>query len=163
VTEVRYCLNRCTRLTDSGDRIRVQTEPPSQMCNRCEDKLRQWLQDIPDKYALLPLFVEHGTAEPDPDYRRAKRTDAPAPMRLEVVDLLDQRLGRKWLGSLGAEAARIELDGRLHAVPPVVHGLGAAAADPAHGQERHGVQAGVGHRCGRMAGPPWRPRSPSAS
>jgi len=106
VSEVIYCANRCTRPTDSGDRIRVQTEPPSQLCNRCEDNLRQWLRDIPDRYALLPLFVEHGTTEPDPDKRSAKRTDAPAPMRLEVVDLLDERYGRRWLGTEAADDRR---------------------------------------------------------
>lgn len=104
-TRVTYCVNGCTHRSD-GDTIRVQTDPPSLICRRCEDNLTDWLDRIPDTYALLPIFISHGTAERNPDTKMTKAAEAPAPMRLDVVDLLDERRGRRWLGTYPTEDRR---------------------------------------------------------
>jgi len=90
MSEIRYCANGCTR---TGD-IPVTTEPPSQLCARCEDNLRVWLNKIPDHYALLPTFIEHGTVDRNPESKATKSVNAAAPMRLDIIDLLDTRYGR---------------------------------------------------------------------
>ena len=49
------------------------------------------LVDIVDTYALLPDFYEPGTAIDDGQQVKGKRVDPPAPVRLDVVALLDRR------------------------------------------------------------------------
>lgn len=105
-TAITYCANGCTRNTSSGDHIRVQTDPPSQICRKCEDNLHDWLTAIPDLYANLPLLIEPGTVEKNPDAKTTKKAEAAAPMRLDVIDLLDTRLGRKWNGTAPAHLRR---------------------------------------------------------
>jgi hypothetical protein len=95
--EIRYCLNGCQRR--NGDTTYpATTEGKSQLCNQCEDRLASWLTKIPDDYALLPYFIEHGTTDTNPESKATKSANAPAPMRLDAIDLLDTRRGRKWLG-----------------------------------------------------------------
>jgi hypothetical protein len=94
-----HCLNGCD--SHSGDaRSKVLCEPGKLLCPRCLDRLDTWLRQIPDAYALLPHVVEHGTVAADPGTKRTKRPDPPAPMRLEVIDLLDSRNQRGVLGQL---------------------------------------------------------------
>lgn len=52
------------------------------------------LDDILETYALLPHFYEPGTAVDDGRQVRGKRIDPPAPIRLDVVALLDRRTVR---------------------------------------------------------------------
>ena len=56
---------------------------------------RRWLADTLDDivitYALLPHFYEPGTAVDDGQQVRGKRVDPPAPVRLDVIALLDRR------------------------------------------------------------------------
>lgn len=94
MTDIRYCATGCK--TAGKPR---QIEAPAAICRSCEDNIRKWLASIPTNYALLPTFVEHGTTERNPDQGAVKRIHAPAPMRLEIIDLLDTRRGRKWLGT----------------------------------------------------------------
>lgn len=103
MSDITYCANRCT---SGPDKRRRTTKPPSQLCGPCETDLHRWLTAIPQNYALLPQFINHGTAEKNPDSKATKRAEAPAPMRLEVIDLLDTRLGRKWLGTAPADDRR---------------------------------------------------------
>lgn len=103
--EIIYCVNACTRR--HGDEWQpVTTEPPSQLCPRCEDNLHRWLVKIPETYALLPTFIEHGAAERNPESKATKSANAPAPMRLDIIDLLDTRLGRHWNGMAPAHDRR---------------------------------------------------------
>lgn len=92
--ELTYCATGCKR---NGHR--TQTEPPATICRRCEDQIRDWVRTIPELYALLPTFVEHGTTDRNPESKSTKASNAPAPMRLEIIDFLDTRRGRKWLGT----------------------------------------------------------------
>lgn len=132
ISELTYCANGCTR-NHEGTRIPVTTEPPSLLCGRCEDNLRRWLKEIPERYALLPTFIGHGTTPKDPDHVTTRQTEAPAPMRLEIIDLLDTRRGRHFgiipaadrrgtLGTLHAHAQYIRDEKHLARNPqPTVH------------------------------------------
>lgn len=98
---IRYCQTGCTT---AGQR--VQTEGSSTLCRRCEDQIHHWLDNIPDLYALLPTFVLHGSIDRNPDSKTTKAAEAQAPMRLEIIDLLDARRGRKWNGTAPATDRR---------------------------------------------------------
>jgi hypothetical protein len=101
------CANGCrTRPDPDGNRHPVTTEDPSLLCRHCEDRLLGWLEKIPEHYALLPEFIEHGSVERNPESKATKASVAPAPMRLDVIDLLDTRLGRKWSGTQPADDRR---------------------------------------------------------
>lgn len=102
MTTINHCANTCTNA--GGDPI--TTEGRSHLCTRCEDNLDRWLGGIATTWPLLPLFVEHGTTESNPDSKATKRAEAPAPMRLEIIDLLDTRLGRIWNGTAPASDRR---------------------------------------------------------
>lgn len=90
-------------------------QAPSRLCRRCENNLRDWLREIPERFALLPAFLEHGTTDHNPDSKATKKAEAPPPMRLAIVDLLDRRLGRKWQG-LDVTDDRRGAYGTLHAI-----------------------------------------------
>lgn len=99
--EIIYCANGCRK-----DGHATQTTPPDRICRNCDNQLHRWLADIPNNYALLPRFIEHGTTERNPDSVATKAAQAPAPMRLEIIDLLDTRLGRIWNGTAPASDRR---------------------------------------------------------
>lgn len=106
VEAIRYCVTGCKTKTDSGERIRVRTDSKSYLCRRCEDNLHTWLTKIPALYALLPKFAIPGSTEKNPETVATKRAEAPAPVRLEILDLLDTRHGRKWNGTAAAHDRR---------------------------------------------------------
>lgn len=106
MTEIRYCVTGCKRDSPDGDRIRVQIDPPSRICGRCEDNIHEWLTELPNLYALLPLFTIPGTVEKNPETATTKRAEVAAPLRLDVLDLLDTRHGRIWLGTAPAHDRR---------------------------------------------------------
>ncbi|HEY2086272.1 MAG TPA: hypothetical protein VGH54_09635 [Mycobacterium sp.] len=88
------CVNACQ--TGTGpQRGMVFCEPGKLLCPRCSKRLDGWLRALPDLYALLPAVVEHGSVAGNPENVRAKNPDPPAPMRLEIVDLLDTRVGMR--------------------------------------------------------------------
>lgn len=99
---IMYCANRCT----TAGKARAQTNGPSKLCARCEARLHDWLTKIPNAYALLPVFVEPGLADPNPGSKATKRAEVAAPLRLDVLDLLDSRHGRMWLGTAPAHDRR---------------------------------------------------------
>lgn len=100
--EITYCANGCK----TAAKLKARTNGPSRLCSKCEDRLHQWLTKIPDAYALLPGFIEPGTAEPNPGSKATKKAEVAAPIRLEVLDLLDNRHGRQWLGTAPAHDRR---------------------------------------------------------
>src|SRR5262245_56874902 len=104
---VSACVSGCRTAPDSdGNRYPVRTDPPSLVCRRCEDRLQAWLERIPDAYAHLPLFIQPGSVDANPESQATKRAHPPVPLRLEVLDLLDTRLGRIWLGTHPDETRR---------------------------------------------------------
>lgn len=102
---LRYCLNACTIRSGTG-RVRAQTDGRSQLCSSCEDNLDKWLREIPDHYALLPTFAIPGSVEKNPDSGTTKAAYVNPPVRLEVIDLLDRRVGRIWNGIAPAHDRR---------------------------------------------------------
>lgn len=136
-TTIRYCLNRCT--TRSGEqRIPTQVDGRAVLCRSCEDNLEKWLREIPDHYALLPTFALPGSAEKNPDSGTTKAAFVNPPVRLEVIDLLDSRVGRIWNGTapahdrrgvIGTLVALVEqiVDGR-HLTPPATVTVTSACA-----------------------------------
>lgn len=119
------CLNGCE--SQQGDlRSKVHCEPGRLLCPRCCTRLDKWLRGIPDTFALLPAVVMHGTVPSDPGTKHTKRPDAPAPMRLEVIDLLDRRPGYGALGILHSWAELVR-DERGDARPEVTTVAGECA------------------------------------
>lgn len=91
------CLNGCE--SQQGDpRSKAHCEPGQLLCPRCAARLDKWLRALPESFGLLLWVKDHGSVPSDPGTMRTKRPDAPAPMRLEVVDLLDVRRERGVLG-----------------------------------------------------------------
>lgn len=89
------CVNGCH--TGHGPtRQPVTTEGRALICDKCIDRLDTWLREIPDAYTRLGHVIEHGTVPTGPGTTRTKRPDPPAPMRLEIVDLLDTRRGLQY-------------------------------------------------------------------
>jgi hypothetical protein len=62
--------------------------------------LLETVRDIVDTYALLPHFYEPGTAVDDGQQVKGKRIDPPAPVRLDVVAILDARTIARYPGDL---------------------------------------------------------------
>jgi hypothetical protein len=91
------CLNGCQRGT-GPERATVLCQGVQLLCTDCTKRVDAWLRSIPDSVALLPHVADHGTVPADPGTKHTKRPDPPAPMRLEVTDLLDQRPGYGVLG-----------------------------------------------------------------
>jgi len=93
------CLNGCE--AQQGDaRSKVFCEPRHLLCPKCADRLTKWLRALPESFGLLLWVVDHGTVPADPGTKHTKQPDPPAPMRLEVTDLLDIRHERGALGIL---------------------------------------------------------------
>ena len=91
------CLNGCESRT--GDATsKVLCEPDQRLCTSCRKRLDKWLRALPESFGLLLWVKDHGTVPSDPGTKHTKRPDPPAPMRLEVIDLLDTRSERGVLG-----------------------------------------------------------------
>lgn len=118
-TTISYCANGCTVRSD-GRRVRAQTTPPSKLCSGCEDNLEKWLREIPDHYALLPTFATPGSVEKNPEERATKAAFVNPPIRVEVIDLLDSRIGRIWNGTAPSHDRRGVLGTLLAMVEEVV-------------------------------------------
>jgi hypothetical protein len=123
-----HCLNGC-HTGHGADRTPRETEGAALICKRCIKQLDGWLRTIPETYALLPRFIQHGSVETNPESAHVKLPDPPAPMRLEIVDLLDTRRGTQFdddglpmagvdnrrgvFGTMVAWAGRIHLERNL--------------------------------------------------
>jgi hypothetical protein len=75
--------------------------------------LRESIDDVVITYALLPHFYEPGTAIDDGQQVRGKRVDPPAPVRLDVVALLDKRTVAQHPGDIVPVLAILEAWARL--------------------------------------------------
>ena len=90
MTDLSYCASGCT--TRDGNKLTpTLTEPPSTLCDHCLNVLWDKLKTIGTHYPTLRQNLLPGSVEKDPDVKQAKRTEAPAPMRLVIVDLTDNR------------------------------------------------------------------------
>lgn len=75
--------------------------------------LTESIDDVVVTYALLPHFYEPGTATDDGQQVRGKRVDPPAPVRLDVVALLDKRTIARHPGDIVPVLAILEAWARL--------------------------------------------------
>lgn len=116
------CLNGCENPRSAPH----STDPAQLLCASCRKRLDKWLRAIPDVFALLPAVVMHGTVPSDPGTKHTRRPDPPAPMRLEVIDLLDRRPGYGALGILHSWAELVR-DERGDQRPEVTTVAGEAA------------------------------------
>ena len=75
--------------------------------------LTESIDDVVVTFALLPHFYEPGTAVDDGQQVRGKRVDPPAPVRLDVVALLDRRTIHRHPGDIVPVLAILEAWARL--------------------------------------------------
>jgi hypothetical protein len=78
------------------------------VCQHHHTWLRDSIDDIVITYALLPHFYEPGTAVDDGHQVKGKRVDPPAPVRLDVVALLDRRTAYRHPGDIVPVLAILE-------------------------------------------------------
>lgn len=125
-------MNGCTRKNASGNR-EPSAAKHGHLCSGCYDRLETWLREIPERFALVPQFLTQGAAiEKNPDAKAAKRTVAPAPLRVAALDILDTRKGRKWLGTEPTNDRRGAI-GALLAIANEIRALrGSPAKDDSH-------------------------------
>lgn len=99
----RPCVNGCRTRPSDGERQPISADEPGLLCRFCDRRLEVWLTEIPETYALLPYVVEPGSVDRNPESKRGKRADPPAPLRVDVIDLLDIRPlpGEDWRGVIG--------------------------------------------------------------
>lgn len=67
-----------------------QRRTDAMACYRCEQRLDEWLEEILEYVVLLPAIEEPGTIVMD-DMPHGSQPFPAAPIRLDVVDILDQR------------------------------------------------------------------------
>lgn len=114
-TIATYCVRGCTRKLADKTTIPERADV-GKLCRGCYRRLERWLIEIPDRFALLPNFILPTTdVEKNPDASSVKRQHAPAPVKVGALDLLDNRRGRKWLGTEPTEDRRGAV-GTLHAI-----------------------------------------------
>lgn len=68
-----------------------KTATNGHLCASHDRWIHTTLTDILDTIALLPYFYEPGTATDDGRQVRGKRIDPPAPVRLDIVAIMDPR------------------------------------------------------------------------
>lgn len=94
-----HCANGCTRINSDGNREPILAKR-GRLCGPCDSRLERWLTEIPERYALVPSYLlPSADLDANPETKATKRPTAPVPLRLGALDLLDTRLGRKWLGT----------------------------------------------------------------
>lgn len=100
------CANACTRINTDGQREPSRAET-GQLCRSCIDRLDKWLEEIVQRYALLPEYLlPAADLDRNPESKATKQPTAPIPIRLAALDLLDERRTRKWLGTVPADERR---------------------------------------------------------
>lgn len=75
--------------------------------------LRDSIDDVVVTYSLIGHFLEPGTAVDDGHQVKGKRVDPPAPVRLDVVALLDRRTVARYPGDIVPVLAILEAWARL--------------------------------------------------
>lgn len=104
---MRYCANGCTRIGTDDKRHPVEANT-GQLCSGCTNRLATWLRQIPERYALVPQYLLPSAEINDNPTggKKQKSSATPVPVRLAALDLLDERRGRKWLGTVPADERR---------------------------------------------------------
>jgi hypothetical protein len=89
-------------------------------CDPCVKELDQLLKGLDEQLPRLRAFVQLGATSPDDGVRAGRRADSPAPLRIDVLSLLDPRNDRspgkilaKWGAIFGTPATPTGLRGAL--------------------------------------------------
>lgn len=99
------CGNDCKDADASGVLQPRHTEDGRAICEECCDRLWKALDNLADYYVRLGAAILPGSVDRNPETKATKRVHAPAPLRIDPVDLSDERhilLG----GSLPVENVR---------------------------------------------------------
>jgi hypothetical protein len=85
-------------------------------CEPCVKGLEQLLKTLDEQLPRLRAFVQLGATAPDDGVRSGRRADSPAPLRIDVLSLLDPRNERspgkilaKWAAVFGTPATPVGL------------------------------------------------------
>lgn len=99
------CVRGCTKpILDPNTREKIGDEPrpatQGHLCGKCAEKLRKWLKDIPDLYAVLDPRISRANNSNTAPANRRKISGSPALIRLDVAILQDPRThwGSQWRG-----------------------------------------------------------------
>lgn len=107
MSDIIYCQVGCHRINNDGEKEPTQTRDGATICHKCTDRLDGWLLGIPDLYARLPAYLlPSAQMDNAPETKATKNPVAPTPIRLNVLDLLDERIGRRWLATAPANDRR---------------------------------------------------------
>lgn len=90
----RACIRGCTKITTEQDGTRTKTPRRARegwLCDGCSVRLLDKLDDIPEVVRLLPEVVEPGSVTLDETLPAGKRSEPPAPVRLDVLAASDDR------------------------------------------------------------------------
>lgn len=88
----------------------------SNACDPCVKDVEQLLKALDEQLPRLRAFVQLGATAPDDGVRSGRRADAPAPLRIDVLSLLDPRndkspgkILQKWANIFGTAATPASL------------------------------------------------------
>lgn len=85
------CGNGCKEADASGVLQPRLTEEGRMLCEPCCERLWKALDRLPDHYTRLPEAIMPGSVERNPETKATKRVNAPAPLRIDPIDLADER------------------------------------------------------------------------
>lgn len=84
------CINGCTdKPADDDHKLVPRLATRGRLCSGCARKLTGWLKDIPVDFALLEMLKAPSGSQRMDGTSRTKQAEAPAPVRLDVVALID--------------------------------------------------------------------------
>lgn len=85
------CMNGCAERNDQDELEPVYTSGNYTLCDNCIDRLDRYITNIRKNYPRLVAHLMPGSVEKDPDSKQTKKPVAPLPVRVEVIDLADER------------------------------------------------------------------------
>jgi hypothetical protein len=91
VTDLTACGNGCKDADAQGVLQPRMTEDGRTLCESCCDRLWKALDRLPDHYVRLYAAILPGSVERNPETKATKRVHAPAPLRIDPIDLYDER------------------------------------------------------------------------
>jgi len=91
VTDLIPCGNGCKEADASGVLQPRMTEEGRALCEPCCDRLWKALDKLADHYIRLDAAILPGSVERNPETKATKRVHAPAPLRIDPIDLSDER------------------------------------------------------------------------
>ncbi|GAA3510131.1 hypothetical protein GCM10022234_00420 [Aeromicrobium panaciterrae] len=85
------CMNGCEERNDEDELEPVYTSDRFTLCDNCIRRLDKYIDNIRKNYPRLVAHLMPGSVEKDPESKQTKKPVAPLPVRVEVIDLADER------------------------------------------------------------------------